>query len=208
MNNFDELLTELDVLAKAQSCDDKGGAAKIKKAAEDGAAAGGDAGEGGEGEGGEDDQFGKAFEVTLEDGTKTQAFDGTAMLKALHDENAALHATVTDQGEQLQKALEFGAGLLGQLKVQGELIKSLQADVVKLGNSGTGRRAMVNMHEKPATTGAQQQQPTKPARGDVMAKALSLLSAGSITGSDVARIEANFDRFGTIPADYQALFTA
>lgn len=211
-NNFDALLEELDVLQKAQDCGDGGkGPKKIKKAAADGAAQGGDGDEGDGDEGGDetdvDDSFGKAFEVTLADGTKQEAFDGTQMLKALHTENQTLRGLVTTQGADLTKALEFTSGLFGLVKSQGEMIKALQADVTKVGNTGTGRRGILTVLEKQNMgAGAGDGKPAKPARGDVMAKALSLQKEGHIGAVDVARIEANFDKHGTIPTDYQGLY--
>lgn len=213
MNNFDELLAELDVLQKAQDCgDDKKGPRKIKKAAADGAAQGGDGNEeddvsGNDDETDVDDSFGKAFEVTLADGTKQEAFDGTAMLKAMHTENKTLHALVATQGEDLTKALEFTSGLFGLVKSQGEMIKALQADLTKVGNTGTGRRGILTVLEKQNMgAGAGGDKPAKPARSDVMAKALSLQKEGHIDAVGVARIEANFDKHGTVPGEFQGLF--
>lgn len=211
MNNFDELLAELDVLQKAEGASDDGkGPKKIKKAAADGAA---QSDEGGEGTGADntdetdvDDSFGKAFEVTLADGTKQEAFDGTEMLKALHAENKALNVMVATQGQDLTKALNFASGLFTQVKNQNEMIKALQADVAKLGNAGTGRRGILTVLEKQNMGAGGGDKPAKPSRDEIMSKALSLQKDGHIGAVDVARIEANYNKFGTIPSDYQGLY--
>lgn len=210
-NDFSALLDELDTMSKAMTADGDKGDKKIKKAAKDGAAAGDGEVEGededeveGEGEG-DGEAFGKAFEVTLRDGTKVQAFDGTEMMKALHSENVALkgandalNGSVTQLGAGLTQAVAL-------IKGQGEMIKSLQETVGKLGGQGTGRRAIVNVHEKTAVGGGAGGD-NKPTARDVMQKAQTLFSEGKMSGGDYARIEAHQGRGVICPPDIAARY--
>lgn len=181
-----------------------GAAAAAGGDAADGAAAAGDgtAAEGeGEGEGeGEDPTLGKSFGVTLADGSQVEAYDGTELVKSLladmdvrKEETGALH-----------KALEVTLGVLSGMREtvanQAVLIKSLQADVAKLGATGTGRRSVVTVLDKPtgATAAAK---PAGIAYPDVMSKALALQSEGKMTGLDVSRLVSHANHGLGIPED-------
>ena len=210
---FAALLADLDTLAKAmpaggKDANDDDEDETIEAAAEDGEGdEGDDAGEGNQDQpAAKGDPFGKAFEVTLADGTKAQALDGTAMMKSLHDENVALRTRADD----LQTALVSVGSLLkslhaGQTKSDA-LIKSLRTDVAKLGGQGSGRRAVLTLQEKRASTA--EVAPAAPTQDEIMAKALSLQTAGKLVGSDVSRVFAHTSRGFGIPAEYAHLFNA
>lgn len=198
---FAGLLAELETLSKAlPAVDDEGhddDAAAEAAADEDEAelsAAGAEDGE---------EPFGKSFTVTLEDGTEAEAFDGTAMLKALHDENVALRS----QGEDMAKALTGLGGLVkglhAALSEQAEMLKSLRGEVRKLGAQGNGRRTTLSLHEKPS--------PVEPKReglsvGEVFAKAESLIGAGKLNALQAGKLTASLNSGRGIPTDLAPLF--
>lgn len=220
---FDALLADLEVLHKALPTADEDGDdddAKIQAAAEDGAQQG-DA-EGGKAEGaekgdkddgedededGEGQPFGKSFEVTLADGRKERALDGTAMLKALHDENVALRA----QGTQLTR----GVTTLGELvksmhaaRVEDrKLLKSMSAQLARLGDQGRGRKALLHVNEKtsPVTPPAEAR---PPAKEEIMAKAESLRVAGRISGAQAIKVFSYTERGLGVPEELAPLFAS
>lgn len=221
-NNFDGLLGEIDTLLKAATAEPgsaggkPGGAKRIRRAAQnaDGTGEGTADGDGDgtgdstldpdnldpDGANGEGEPFGKSFEVELPDGTKTEAYDGTAMLKALHAENGALRAEIGGAHKALGATLGVIKALQGQIAQQGDLMKALTADVKALGSQGSGRRAILSVHDKPATTaGAPATSTARP--GDVMAKAMALFAEGKMEGGDLRRIEAHQGRGLLAPAD-------
>lgn len=208
--NFEALLGELDLLKSMPSNDATMGGA-------DDATAGG-AGDGGEGGGGEEDggregdegdeAFGKSFKVTLADGTEAEAYDGTAMMKSLRTDLLGLQGDNEALAKALGGAVEAIKAQREAIISQGTLIKSLQADLAKLAGQGSGRRSVLNVLEKTATTapaaasgGAQKITPQ-----GFMAKALSLQKSGELNATDVARCEMNLNKFGQLPPDLAHLF--
>jgi hypothetical protein len=136
MSKFDELLGELETLAKAQPAED--GDDKIVAAAAEGGGQveGEEKDDGGEGA----DPMAKSFEVTLADGTKVQAQDGTALVKALQDRLETTETTMA-------KALETAIGLI---KSQGEQLVALKGKVASLSSEGKGRKAVLTVTPKPS----------------------------------------------------------
>ena len=200
MSKFDELLGELETLAKAQPA---GGDDKIVAAAAEG---------GGQGEGemseeeraaaeaaaaeaaaaGEGGKMAKSFEVTLADGTKVQAQDGTELVKALQ-ERLETNETV------MAKALETAVALI---KSQGERIEALSGKLAAIGGEGKGRKAVLTVVEKPAGTPMAKsttEEGMKPE--EFMAKALDAQKLGRITGIEVATAEAYLNRGQPVPAN-------
>lgn len=220
---FDALLADLDLLAKAMPAagEDNDGAdgedddAKIQAAAEDGAAQGDGAdgkAEGSEdGAKGDDEEegtpFGKSFEVTLADGRKERALDGTAMLKALHDENLALRA----QGSQLTRGVSSLGELVKSLVVQRtedrKLLKSMSAQLARLGDQGRGRKALLHVNEKPSPA-APAAPEAPPAKETIMAKAQSLRESGALTGAQVIQVFSYTERGLGVPDELQHLFAS
>jgi hypothetical protein len=207
MPAYDDLLAELSALeplAKAAGAD-KGeaeGKADDKKIAA--AAAEGDKADC-DGDGDADDkQFGKAFSVTLADGTQAEAFDGTEMLKALHT-TADEHA---EKIEDLQKAFSTAIGVIKDLRQvvteQAEMLKAYGAKTAQVASSGTGRRTMVAIAEKLTPMAAAEA--AKPTGAGVMMKAQQMCRAGSLGWEALPRIEAFQGRGQLAPPDLLARF--
>ncbi|RVT91426.1 hypothetical protein EOD42_22485 [Rhodovarius crocodyli] len=205
MTDYDKLKAELgDVLLKAQGIDQLSDDKKIEQAA-DGAdkndPAGGATQDGAAGKGGDappSDEFVKSFRVKLEDGTETDAYDGTEMMKAMHTlitaQDAALKALTarfdgfagaTADLAPILKALTDASGK------HGEMINSLR-------EQPGGRQSTL---QAPAKQDPAQQMPTG---GDLMAKSLSAAKEGRIGWNDVARIEARLNDRLPIPDDLLA----
>lgn len=204
MNDFDKLKAELaDTFMKAQSIEQADDDKKIEQAADgadkndppgggtqDGAAPkGDDAGS---------DEFVKSFRVRLEDGTETDAYDGTAMLKGMHAlitaQDAALKA-LTARFEGFAGATADMAPILKSLttaaETQGALLKALR-------EQPGGRKSTL---QAPASPGTAEQKPTD---GELMAKSLSAAKDGRIGWNDVARIEARINDRLPIPDELLA----
>ena len=196
-NQFDSLVGELGDLLKAATAENDGkGDDTIKKAAEEGEEEGEDDEEG---EGGEGESFGKAFSVTLPDGTVQEAYDGTVMLKALHTENLGLRADLGRAGEALTGAVGVIRAIQKTQGQQGQILKSLSAQMAAMGTQGAGRRAVLSINDKPgAGSGGGG---AKVTAGDVMAKSMALFTEGKLTGADIARVEAAHGRGQLGPAD-------
>lgn len=220
MNDFDELLAELAPLAKAMEApegDDKvaaaakEGGAQMPEAddeeAEEGKPGGkpDDKREGKADEVGDDEFMGKSFPVTMADGSVQEAYDGTEMMKAMSVRLTDVTAHADELGAELDgtrgeltKALAASAGLLGIVKQQGALLKSLQADVARFGGGGAGRKASLTLHAKEAGPAAPAAPPTGPS---IMTKAMSAYDAGKLTGGDIARLESHLGRGNPVPDD-------
>lgn len=145
-----------------------------------------------EGEG--DEPMGKSFDLTLDDGTKVEAFDATELLKALGARQDGVETALT-------KALEI---TVGTIKTQGDMIKSLQADVTRLAASGRGRKTAVTINDKVDPASLAKSEPTGMSPGEFMAKALTLQEAGKLTGLEVSRAESYLNRGLEIPADIRS----
>lgn len=152
MSSFDKLLGELTATQTETD--------NLAKSMTDAAAIGADGGEGGAsgGEGSGTGEAGatgatgeagatgaaagelaKSFKVTGPNGEELDAVDGTEMLKSLE---ARLEAT--------EASTLGGMGqLLGLVKSQGALIKSLSEQVGAMASQGRGRKAMLQVHERP-----------------------------------------------------------
>ncbi|HKT53428.1 MAG TPA: hypothetical protein VJP88_03190 [Caulobacteraceae bacterium] len=149
---FDALLAEIqgqgaetETFTKSVNDD----AARIDAAAAEAGAEGEGEGEDGkkkpvEGEGGEgaaaaggEEKFGKSFTMVGEDGKEVQGYDATELLKSLMDRTETLEANSA-------KGL---AAVLGVVKQQGELIKSLYGEVRAMGAQGRGRKAVLAISE-------------------------------------------------------------
>lgn len=145
--SFDKLMAELqqaatdqDTLAKALPTDDGKDDEAIQAAAGEGDEAGksGDAADADDKSGGDDKPMAKSFEVTLADGTKVQAEDGTELVKSL---TARLDKSEADMAK-------VAGAVVALVKGQAALIKSLGDQVTKLSNAGRGRKTVVTVTEK------------------------------------------------------------
>lgn len=127
-------------------------------------------------DGDEGTPFGKSFTIVGENGQETEAFDGTAFVKSLHSDVVALGQTVESEKAELSKSLVV---LVGVMKSQGALIKSLQDSFSALSNQGAGRKSVV------MPTGIMAKATGPVSNETFMAKANAAFSAGRISGKDL-----------------------
>ncbi len=186
--SFEKLLEELDVMVKAmgeeESQDDENIQAAAESDHEDEEAD--EAGEHAEPDGDEDENgeepMGKSFAFTLEDGTVVEAQDGTELVKSLMTRMESTESSMT-------KALTAAVDLIGK---QGEMIKSLQADMKKLSGEGRGRKAVVSVAEKvPAGQTMAKADPQGMSTQEFFAKANQAFSAGKISGQELTVIDVS-----------------
>lgn len=209
--DFENLLKELDTLAKAQPADvddkkvvaaaEEAGVADDKGTATPGDATATPASGSGEGEGKEkpaDDKVTKSFQIQLENGETVDAIDGTELVKALTDKVDAAEA-------KLAKAEEFGAKAIDLIKSQGQQIANLTEQVKRLADQPGGRKAVLIPHEKPSPMAKAHEEPS---RGDILAKAEAAHKAGKLTALDVSRVESYQNRGLAVPADVAARIEA
>ncbi|RKP44670.1 hypothetical protein [Pararobbsia silviterrae] len=166
----------------------------------------------------EDNPLAKSFSLTLEDGTTLEGFDGTELIKSLRAELAAESGARVADGEQFLKAfgsvisivntltaevdstkkanaalgkqLDAAAAEIATLKAAGEeLTKSLAT----FGNEGRGRRAATLVVHKPPVGADAGTDPVQPSKAEILAKALSAMQSGAISGSEASRIEATLN---------------
>lgn len=191
--NFEELLKAL------QDTDEDAAATLAKAEAEEAMEAEDDEDKKGEGEGkGEGDdaaiaaaaadgakpgteEFGKSFEFVDADGKKHQGVDATALVKSLMDRQEATDDT-------LAKALTT---MTGTLQKQGELIKSMAAQIKDLSSQGRGRKTVLSVSEKPdAGTMAKSEGASDGMTAEqFFAKANAAFDAGKLTGRELTVID-------------------
>lgn len=140
-----------------------------------------------------------------------------AVAKSFTDAAAAADATASALAKSLGVALDKAASAEAALKAadarvaaleaalveQGDVVKSLQAAVEKIGTQGVGRQSVVTLHERPSTVAKAAPEQTI---GDIFAKAIELNRAGKLSSMDVARINASANSGRGLPAEYQPLF--
>lgn len=199
--NFEQLLAELNAtadeqstLAKALPQDDGADDKAIQAAAAEGEEQDDEGAEPAEGEEGAGEE--KMTKSMTIDGEAVEVIDGEQMLKSLGELGGRLTATE----ETLAKAL---ATTLSITKTQGDMIKSLNDRLEKLAGQGKGRKTVISVVERPATTLAKSE-PAQIQPGEIMAKALSAQKAGKLTGIDVARCESALNSGAAVPADVLA----
>lgn len=193
--SFDKLLEEFETLQKSMQDQAAEQDANIRNAAADGSddedevKDPDDAKDGGKGE-----PFGKSFSANI-DGQDVDVVDGTELVKSLIERLDSGEAKVN---ETLTKAM-------GVIKQQGEMLKSLGDRVAELATAGRGRKSSLTVNDRPAATELQKSQPQEGLNGtQVLAKCLQAQSAGRMTGSEVARVEAYINRGEAIPTDLAA----
>lgn len=200
MSDFDKLLAQLTAAQEDQSAltksveaagvDDK----TIQAAAKEGGAQ--------EEEEEEEEEPGGApmTKSILIDGEQHEVVDADALIKSL----GGMETRVTQFEDVLVKSL---TGALAMIKGQGEMIKSLQGQITKIGGTGGGRKSALLVHERqplgeqPLAKSLEQPQFTA---ADVMAKANAAFDAKKITGHELTQIDVSL-RQGHIPD--QALLT-
>lgn len=142
----------------------------------------------------------KSFKLTLEGGEEVDAIDGSELIKALTDR---IEANETSTLGALKTAVQV-------IVAQGELVKSLQAEVGKLAASGKGRKAVIAITERPVTEELKKSDTSDSMSGDeFMAKAILAQTAGAINGTQVAIAESFINSNKAPPADIvQAVLAA
>ena len=130
--------------------------------------------------------------TAMVDGEEVEAIDATELLKSLQDR-------VDEHDDVLAKALTT---TLATVKAQGEMIKSLNAEMKKLAGKGAGRKTVLTVVEKPA---AGEQDMTKSQQdgmttGEFMAKANAAFAAGKLSGIELTTADVAIRQGAQIPA--------
>jgi len=132
----------------------------------------------------------KSFRFELDSGESIEAIDATELIKSLH---ADIYRLRSNQAQD-ESAVEQGiAGLLKVVKSQGQLLKSLQAQVAKLGNSGNGRKSVLFADNEMLKA-----QAPELTSEQLMLKAQTAYDAGRITGKELSTLDVLM-RYGETP---------
>lgn len=176
-----------------------------------GDAGAGAAGDDGDGDGDDNDDDGeekplaKSFMLALEDGTQLEAFDGTELVKSLTLRVETAESALKHNEDQVLKSLNAAVDLIsGQslqlkeqgalVKEQGVLIKSLQGKVSELAKSGRGRTSTLTVVEKPQLESTLAKSHTaEMGRDELLAKSMSAMQSGRITGLEASGIETRLN---------------
>jgi hypothetical protein len=174
--------TETETLAKSVAGDDAAIAAAAAEGAADGEEEDKDKDKDKDGNAGKvGEPVMKALKVIGADGQESEGVDATDLLKSLLEKTDTLEANST-------------AGLkavLGVVKSQGELIKSLHEQVQLFSRQGAGRKSVIAINDKPGATSAEELRKSLEApaadekkgmpRAEFFAKALQAAEAGMIS---------------------------
>lgn len=142
-----------------------------------------------------------------------EAFKGVVAKAASLEENTvnltkALQLTADALSKSEKAMVEQAERIAAQdarISEQEALIKSLSATVEKIGTQGVGRQSLLNVQDRPSNVTRPEVGMTK---GEVFAKAETLLATGKISPADVASITAYANHGQGIPPKLQALFAA
>lgn len=139
----------------------------------------------------------KSFRFELDDGSAVEAVDATDLLKSLHDDLAGLRASRTSEAQAVETGLK---GLLTLVKGQGALLKSLQAQVAKLADSGRGRKSLTGGEADLAKAQAQAAAPEL-SGPLLLAKAHTAFEAKRISGKELSTLDVLLRHGETPDAD-------
>lgn len=137
----------------------------------------------------------KSFRFELDDGSAVEAVDATDLLKSLHDDLAGLRASRTSEAQAVETGFK---GLLTLVKGQGALLKSLQAQVAKLADSGRGRKSLTGGEADLAKAQAATPELTGPL---LLAKAHTAFEAQRISGKELSTLDVLLRHGETPDAD-------
>lgn len=137
----------------------------------------------------------KSLQVTLPDGTVVDAEDGTELVKSLI---ARLDGTETVMAKAMGAAIDLIKKQGEALTATNSLVKSLQTKVAELSAQPAGRKTVLTVHEKPSGALAKSE-PAGISEQEFMAKAMTAMAAGKITGLDVSTAETCINRGQAIP---------
>jgi hypothetical protein len=188
MSVYDELLTELETLAKAmpeadENLEEEGKAHAEPDADDEGGPSDGD-------EDNEDKPMAKSMSVTLPDGTEAEAVDGMELIKSLQTQFQSQMDVMTEGSGKVLKVMSV------HLKEQAELIKSLKSDIDSLRSEGRGRKTVVTMAGADPEPMAKSMAVTP---SEVLSKCLDAQKAGKLTALDVSMAEGYLNRGMQIP---------
>lgn len=153
--------------------------------------------------------FGKAFKVTLPDGSETEAFDGTEMMKALHAVNQEQAAQITDLQTAFTALADVVKGIRTVAGQHSTMLKSLGTKVGEVGSQRAPRRSMLSIVEKMDTASPTSGDPGQPTPEQVMRKAESMAASGAVLGfglEAIPRIQAYQMHGQLAPPDLLARF--
>lgn len=190
--SYEALLEELETLQKSMDqgdSDDEKIAAAAAADDEDDEHEEPDGDEGVDGEGDDDGDEGsmaKSFSFQLDTGEVVEAVDGTELVKSLQNEVALLKSERETAASQSEKVFQ---AVLGQLKSQGQLIKSLSAQVEKLSSEGRGRKSIAAPNAAMAKSMGADAGGLTPDR--LLAKANAAFDAGRISGKELTVIDVS-----------------
>jgi hypothetical protein len=140
---------------------------------------------------GRDGEMAKSITAMI-DGAEVEAIDATEIIKSLD-------SRLTVSEEVLAKGLQ---GALGIIKSQGEMIKSLNARLDTLAKTGTGRKAVVSIHQPPSTMAKSQDASAKGMTPqEFLAKANAAFTAGKITGKELTMADVAIRSGVEIPSE-------
>jgi hypothetical protein len=203
MSEFEKLIGELEAeqeqLAKSMSAEAEGGDAGAGEGAEVEGDEDGDAGAGGEGaDGGEGDEdgdagageeedgyMGKAFDVTLPNGDKMKAYDGSRAVAVLLEQNERLAKAQAATTKLLKSLGAQNKKLVEQVKSANDKADELKKSLDAIGDQGRGRRSAVVIMPNKENGDGEGLQPR-----EFMAKAMSLYQEGKLTSDQITMAEA------------------
>lgn len=156
----------------------------------------------------------KSFTLKTDDGETLQVVDASEMIKALTGRLDVTASTMEETFTNVVNVMKGQGELVKALTVRFEeqtatiaaqdtLIKSLQAEVTKLGSLPAGRRAVVTVAERQAAPAtdlmAKAGMPEGVTTDDFFAKALNMQGEGKLTGVDIAIAEASINAGQPVP---------
>jgi hypothetical protein len=188
--SYEALLEELDALQKALPAaagpaDDDDDEDDEKDRADPDAADAND-----DDEDDDDQPMAKSFRFELDSGEAVEAIDATDILKSLQADLTSLRTAREQDSTTVEQGL---VGLLQVVKHQGAMLKSLQSQIQKLGNSGSGRKSVTG----PDADMLKAQAPEL-SQPQLLAKAHTAYEAGRITGKELSTLDVLL-RYGESP---------
>lgn len=136
----------------------------------------------------------KPFEIVGKDGKTQKAYDGLAMLKAMHERLQAITGVTGESDADMLKALTLVGGTVGKMlkkiEKQDSMLKSMQAQINALGSQGSGRKAIVTLLEKSLRgNAADDEGGEKLSTQEILAKAQTAAGKGMLSAIQVAHVE-------------------
>ena len=128
----------------------------------------------------------ETYEIKGKDGEVYEAIDGTELFKSIQEKVSSQDEVIGRQDSLIQKVSDV---LVTQFAKQDLLIKSMQNEISALKKSGTGRKSMLSIVEKPGLDTFKKSEPEGMGKEEFMMKALDAQKIGKVSGFDIARAE-------------------